>query len=506
VGRSRSERTATTAQEALSSVRESVRLLIDGPQSNRPVAEDAAAGDETAPDATRSQPELDLICSQLAAGSTASASTRARQLLVSNATVRPSVHAVALSALALAAWDRGIAADAVDLALAGTSIEWDRDDGAWPVVAALSLGGIAVAVCDERFALEAVEKALAASRAAENSSMEQIARLFRAHLGLRTGAVSEAYRDAREAVEHLRRQEAHHFVSMARAYQVNVLVRIGQIREAERALSRCRQYRRQRTGPFHWAARAWAEVKVADAVYGPERAATRLAQYGRNPMLNRILLYEPSAAAFWIRCALRTDDWHTAVAVAKASERLSALSPHLLDVTAGALHARGILLRDVALLADAARTYSSAWDRASALEDASVVATSGPDRRKHLLSAVEGYGRMSARRDSARANKFLQDLTPGSSSQAREEKGWESLTPTEVRIAMLAASGLTNAQIGASVYLSRFTVDFHLRQIFKKLGISSRADLVSPALREDLFPQLRRPVSVAHGRNQRGRG
>jgi DNA-binding CsgD family transcriptional regulator len=504
VSRSRSERTATTDQEALTSVRESVRLLIEGRASERAPGGDATEGVEPGSDSSRSQPELDLICSQLAAGSTASAAARARQLLLGNETVQPPVQAVALSALALAAWDRGVAEDALDLALAGTSAAWDRDDGAWPVVAALSLAGIAVSVCDERFALEAVEKALAATRAAGNENLEQIARLFRAHLGLRTGAVSEAYRDTREAVEHIRRQEAHHFVSMARAYQVNVLVRIGQIREAERALSRCRQYRRQRTGPFHWAARAWAEVKVADALYGPERAATRLAQYSKNPMLNRILLHEPSAAAFWIRCALRTGDWHTAVAVAKASERLSSMSPHLLEVTAGALHARGILLRDVSLLVDAARTYSSAWDRASALEDASVVATSAPDRRKHLLSALDGYGRMSARRDSARASTSLQELAPGSSSHVREEKGWESLTPTEVRIAMLAASGLTNAQIGASVYLSRFTVDFHLRQIFKKLGISSRADLVSPAIREDLFPQLRRPVSATHHRNQRG--
>ena len=55
--------------------------------------------------------------------------------------------------------------------------------------------------------------------------------------------------------------------------------------------------------------------------------------------------------------------------------------------------------------------------------------------------------------------------------------GWESLRESELGIAQLVSDGLTNREIGARVFLSRHTVDSHLRQIFRKLGISSRVEL-----------------------------
>jgi DNA-binding CsgD family transcriptional regulator len=51
------------------------------------------------------------------------------------------------------------------------------------------------------------------------------------------------------------------------------------------------------------------------------------------------------------------------------------------------------------------------------------------------------------------------------------------LTPQEHEISQLAASGLTNKQIGAQLYLSPRTVSAHLYRVFPKLGISSRAAL-----------------------------
>jgi len=58
-----------------------------------------------------------------------------------------------------------------------------------------------------------------------------------------------------------------------------------------------------------------------------------------------------------------------------------------------------------------------------------------------------------------------------------EEFGPASLTPQQVEIAALAATGLTNKEIGQRLYLSHRTVGAHLYRIFPKLGISSRAAL-----------------------------
>jgi DNA-binding CsgD family transcriptional regulator len=59
----------------------------------------------------------------------------------------------------------------------------------------------------------------------------------------------------------------------------------------------------------------------------------------------------------------------------------------------------------------------------------------------------------------------------------RSRFGWTSLTPTELSIARLVAEGLTNRQVAANLYLSPHTVGFHLRQVFRKLEISSRVEL-----------------------------
>ncbi len=55
--------------------------------------------------------------------------------------------------------------------------------------------------------------------------------------------------------------------------------------------------------------------------------------------------------------------------------------------------------------------------------------------------------------------------------------GPEALTPSERRVCELAAAGRSNPQIAAELFLSRRTVEFHLRGAFRKLEVTSRAEL-----------------------------
>ena len=63
----------------------------------------------------------------------------------------------------------------------------------------------------------------------------------------------------------------------------------------------------------------------------------------------------------------------------------------------------------------------------------------------------------------------------------RPPAGWDSLTPTELRVARLAAEGLNNPQIGARLFMSRSTVKTHLSHVYAKLGVANRTQLAALA-------------------------
>ena len=69
-------------------------------------------------------------------------------------------------------------------------------------------------------------------------------------------------------------------------------------------------------------------------------------------------------------------------------------------------------------------------------------------------------------------------LATGEKVRSRRDDTRDELTPQEEHIARLARDGLTNPEIGAQLFLSPRTVEWHLRKVFAKLGISSRKELL----------------------------
>jgi DNA-binding CsgD family transcriptional regulator len=96
------------------------------------------------------------------------------------------------------------------------------------------------------------------------------------------------------------------------------------------------------------------------------------------------------------------------------------------------------------------------------------------DARSQLAAARDGFERLGARPWARRA---ATDLGATGATRQRVNGGGASLTLQEREVARLAATGMTNREIAARLYVAPRTVSAHLYRIFPKLGITSRAAL-----------------------------
>jgi DNA-binding CsgD family transcriptional regulator len=97
------------------------------------------------------------------------------------------------------------------------------------------------------------------------------------------------------------------------------------------------------------------------------------------------------------------------------------------------------------------------------------------DAREQLRAAHEMFSAMGADGFAERARVEL--LATGETVRKRTVETRDELTAQEAQIARLARGGRTNPEIGAQLYISPRTVEWHLRNVFTKLGIRSRREL-----------------------------
>ena len=97
---------------------------------------------------------------------------------------------------------------------------------------------------------------------------------------------------------------------------------------------------------------------------------------------------------------------------------------------------------------------------------------------EHAVVALEACGavrfRLEAERELGKLGRRTYRRTrPGKGNG----DGVESLTQRELELALLVVDRKTNPEIAATLYLSQKTVESHLRNMFRKLGVSSRVEL-----------------------------
>jgi DNA-binding CsgD family transcriptional regulator len=104
------------------------------------------------------------------------------------------------------------------------------------------------------------------------------------------------------------------------------------------------------------------------------------------------------------------------------------------------------------------------------------------DARVHLRAAVDGFEWLGAAPWAERALRELR--ATGEKARKRHLSPLAELTPQELQVARLVADGATNKEVASQLFVSPKTVEYHLRKVFAKLGISSRMELVGLELEE----------------------
>ena len=115
--------------------------------------------------------------------------------------------------------------------------------------------------------------------------------------------------------------------------------------------------------------------------------------------------------------------------------------------------------------------------------------------RTQLRAALEGFERLRAEPWAERARRELR--AAGETSRRRDPSALDQLTPQELQISRFVAQGLANKEIAAQLFISPRTVDHHLRNVFAKLGITSRLQLAAFPLGDGEGLPFSQPTAVA---------
>lgn len=99
------------------------------------------------------------------------------------------------------------------------------------------------------------------------------------------------------------------------------------------------------------------------------------------------------------------------------------------------------------------------------------------DARTHLRAALQTFDDLGAAPWAERARQELR--ASGETARKRDPSTAATLTPQELQVARLVRQGLSNRDAAAQLFLSPRTIDFHLRNVFAKVGVTSRTGLVA---------------------------
>jgi DNA-binding NarL/FixJ family response regulator len=326
---------------------------------------------------------------------------------------------------------------------------------------------------------EALSAAVAAAQQGGSPFGFALASCFRSNVRSRQGQLAEAAADARTALD----ATEHHGNPLAVAFLADALIEQGELSAAEEALAEAGMLGDLPENmlfqpPLYTRGELRiAQGRLSEGVADLKEAGRRAVEAGRTTPAFR--------------------PWRSTAAVALARLEQVGEAQELvaeereLAASFGGPRSKGIALRadgllstgeqGVRLLTEAVEVLERAQSR---LELARAQIDLGAAKRRlgakteartHLLPGLEAAHRCGARPLAERARTELK--AAGARPRKPIRTGVEALTPSERRVAQMAADGLTNREIALALFVTPKTVEWHLAQTFRKLNLSSRTQL-----------------------------
>jgi DNA-binding CsgD family transcriptional regulator len=305
---------------------------------------------------------------------------------------------------------------------------------------------------------------------------------WRADIALRRGLVATAEADARSAVE-LATEHGLHFISPhVHSFLGQALIELGAPEEARRVLAHAELGPMRGTRPESRFLHARAQAQIA---CGARRAAIADLRVCQEISESAPGFQNPNMYGWRSTLALALPESAREEALGLAGTELGQAR------RIGQPRAIGVALRAQALVGEKG-------DQIELLEQAVAAFEAGPSRLEHaralvdLGAALRRIGRRTDAREPLRRGLDLSAACGASAlaARAREElgaagarprrerlSGQEALTPSERRVARMAADGMTNREIAQALFVTMKTVAMHLTRTYEKLDISGRAQL-----------------------------
>jgi DNA-binding CsgD family transcriptional regulator len=479
-------------QQVPEAVRMALYRRIEAVESEARAAADADRHPSTALPRQATWPALASATTALvgwaAPGDLASARAQAQDLLGGAGGDSDDTLADAVSTLAYVAWNQARIADAIGLQEAAIRRAGPTGVSTSPFLH-FGLATICTATGDFPSAHDATLAMAAGVRASGRRSWAAGPVLLRSRLALAAGRAAAAGTDAQLATSAIAGHDPAVFGAAGFLVLAVLAVRRGGLDEAAVMLERFSGQAAAGQALFGRGSGMWAAGLLAEARDGAPAALEVLAPvYDDPPAHRRLFLEEATAAPGLVRTALAAGEPAAAERIAACAELMAAANWEYPSVVDSSAHARALLNRDPATLERLGVEHITPAARAAACEDAGELLAQGGNRsqaRVQLERALAGFEHLTATRDQGRVHSRLAWLASRSRRSRhglRPVWGWDSLTDAERRVADLVASGLSNPQVAGRLYLSRHTIDFHLRQVFRKLNITSRVELTRLSL------------------------